>query len=259
MASEKIKQDTVKALSAEIAAAGIDMKADPKHKSAAEKTAAFNASLVSAMDDERAPPRPGLEPGRRKTVARAMLKTVVTSGWVVRHQGPGVEGNGIPVPGHPRQGEIRDHQKFHEKYGRARPSPKSCGTGSRRCARRRACHEEDRGRFSDEDFDRSRSGASLVAGQGVAPDQQAEAVKLGNRYGLHPDTARASLDELRQRADMEDRRKASMPPQGFGHGWQRNRKRPAGRPPRHGSHGHAGTEAPGLSPKGWAGSSLVRE
>ena len=62
--------------------------------------------------------------------------------------------------------------------------------------------------FSDEDFDRSRSGASLIAGQGVAPDQQAEAVKLGNRYGLHPDTARASLDELRQRADMEDRRKA---------------------------------------------------
>ena len=62
--------------------------------------------------------------------------------------------------------------------------------------------------FSDEDFDRSRSGASLIAGQGVAPDQQAEAVKLGNRYGLHPDTARASLDELRQRADMEDRRRA---------------------------------------------------
>ena len=35
--------------------------------------------------------------------------------------------------------------------------------------------------ISDEDFDRSRSGASLIAGQGVAPDQQAEAVKLGNR------------------------------------------------------------------------------
>ena len=113
--------------------------------------------------------------------------------------------------------------------------------------------------FSDGDFDRSRSGASLVAGQGVAPDQQAEAVKLGNRYGLHPDTARASLDELRQRADMEDRRKALDAAPGL-RAWvaekPQNPRWPTSATWKSWARWNGSS---GLSPKGWAGSSLVRE
>ena len=63
----------------------------------------------------------------------AMLKTVVTSEGGST-QGSGVEGDGLPVPGHPGQGGSEIIKKFHEKYGRVPASPKSCGTGSRRCA-----------------------------------------------------------------------------------------------------------------------------
>ena len=51
-----------------------------------------------------------------------MLKTVVTS-EVVRHQGSGVEGDGLPVSRTSRQGGSEIIKKFHEKYGRAPTQP----------------------------------------------------------------------------------------------------------------------------------------
>ena len=123
MASEKIKQDTVQALSAEIAAAGIDMKADPKHKSAAEKTAAFSASLVSAMDDEERRLGRALNLEEGKAVARAMLKTVVTSeGWFDT-KAPAWKAMGYQYQDIPDKSRSEIIKQFHEKYGRAPTQP----------------------------------------------------------------------------------------------------------------------------------------
>ena len=119
---------------------------------------------------------------------------------------------------------------------------------------------EDRGRFSDEDFDRSRSRPRWSPGRASPRPAGGKPSSSATGTDCIPTLRAPVWTRLRQRADMEDRRKAlDAAPGASGMVAEKPQNAPLAdlrdmevmRARWNGSSG--------LSPKGWAGSSLVRE